>query len=96
MATKLTETKAEQEATKTIEEIMEEYVEYEAPMTANPDERDILVAVNGETLRIKRGERVQIKRKFLEVLRQADEQRRSAIRYQREQQHAAAQAVAKM
>ena len=82
--------------TKTIEEIMEEYVEYEAPLTANPDERDILVSVNGETLRIKRGERVQIKRKFLEVLRQADEQRRAAVRYQREQQQAAAQAVAKM
>lgn len=82
MASKLTES-----TEKTIAERMEEYVEYEAPLTANPDERDVIVAVNGETLRIKRGEKVQIKRKFLEVLRNADAQRRAAVRYQREQQN---------
>lgn len=71
---------------KTYAERMEEYVDFETPLTADPDERDILVAVNGETLRIRRGERVQIQRKFLEVLRNAEAQRRAAVRYQRQQQ----------
>ena len=65
---------------------MEEYVEFETPLTADPEERDILVSVNGETLRIRRGERVRIQRKFAEVLRAAEEQRRAAVRYQRQQQ----------
>ena len=71
---------------KTYAERMEEYVDFETPLTADPDERDILVAVNGETLRIRRGERVQIQRKFLEVRRNAEAQRRAAVRYQRQQQ----------
>ena len=71
---------------KTVAERMEEYVEFETPLTADPDARDILVSVNGETLRIRRGERVQIQRKFLEVLRNAESQRRAAVRYQRRQQ----------
>ena len=63
---------------------MEEYVEYTAPISADPDEQPIFVSVNGENLRIKRGETVRVKRKFLAALRDAAEQERAAIRYQRQ------------
>ena len=49
----------------------EELVEYTAPMLYTDRERDIVVAVNGETIRIMRGVPVKIKRKFLEVLENA-------------------------
>lgn len=55
---------------------MEELVSYTAPMDlSNTNQRDIVVAVNGEMLCIKRGETVQIKRKYLEALENADRQR---------------------
>ncbi len=64
---------------------MEEYVEYTAPYGADlADTTPIFVAVNGESLRIKRGETVRIKRKFLEALRLAAAQEREALRYQRQ------------
>ena len=45
----------------------EELVDFTAPMDPTGAKRDILLAVNGETVRIKRGSTVRIKRKFLEV-----------------------------
>ena len=64
---------------------MEELVEYTAPYNADlSDATPIFVAVNGESLRIRRGETVFIKRKFLEALRLAAEQEREAIRYQKQ------------
>ena len=64
---------------------MEALVEYTAPYAADlSDMTPVFVAVNGETLRIKRGETVKIKRKFLEALRCASEQEREAMRYQRQ------------
>lgn len=69
---------------------MEELVEYTAPYNADlSDATPVFVAVNGETLRIRRGETVSIKRKFLEALRCASEQERAAIRYQRQAASAA-------
>ncbi len=74
----------------TITDPMEEYVEYTAPYAADlRDETPVFVAVNGESLRIKRGETVRIKRKFLEALRCASEQERAAMRYQRQAASAA-------
>lgn len=58
----------------------EEYVDYMAPLSANLDERDIVVAVNGESIRIMRGVPVRIKRKFVEVLRNADRQKLASRR----------------
>ena len=55
-----------------------ELVEYTAPLLGSPNKRDILVSVNGETVRIKRGVPVKIKRKFLNVLRQSAEQEMAA------------------
>ncbi|MCD7927355.1 MAG: hypothetical protein LUF80_00595 [Oscillospiraceae bacterium] len=59
---------------------MEELVSYSAPLDPKSTSRDILVAVNGETIRIKRGETVQIKRKFVEALNNADRQALAAYR----------------
>ena len=56
----------------------EELVEYTAPLAGMEKRRDILAAVNGETIRIKRGERVKIKRKFVEVLDNAARQEYAA------------------
>lgn len=38
----------------------EELVEYTAPLMGRTDSRDIIVGVNGEIIRIMRGETVQI------------------------------------
>ncbi len=45
----------------------EELVDFTAPYDPTGEKRDIFLAVNGETLRVKRGETVQIKRKFVEA-----------------------------
>lgn len=93
MASKLTEDKDER---KTIDELMEEYVEYTAPFPTSPDDRDIVVSVNGEFIRIKRGQTVSIKRKHYEALRDADRQRVASYKYQHDAQQAGAAALAKM
>lgn len=63
----------------------EEYVEYTAPII-DPKHREILVSVNGETIRIKRGVPVKIKRKFLKVLKQSAKQEMDAY-WSRERAH---------
>ncbi len=45
----------------------EELVDFTAPYDPTGEKRDILLSVNGETVRVKRGETVQIKRKFVEA-----------------------------
>ncbi len=56
---------------------MEELVSYTAPCAPRGRRQDILAAVNGEFIRIRRGETVQIKRKFLEVLENAAQQEKA-------------------
>lgn len=56
----------------------EELVEYSAPYLPGENRQDIFVAVNGESLAIKRGVKVKIKRKFYEVLMNAQDQELSA------------------
>lgn len=58
----------------------EEYVTYTAPAPTRPNEADMLVGVNGEIIRIKRGETVKIKRKFLEVIQNAERQKAFALK----------------
>lgn len=58
---------------------MEELVDYTAPLLPSTKKRDIFVAVNGETLRIKRGVPVKIKRKFYEALQNAAIQEYAAM-----------------
>ncbi len=45
----------------------EELVDFTAPYDPTGEKRDIFLAVNGETVRVKRGETVKIKRKFVEA-----------------------------
>ncbi len=56
----------------------DELVEYTAPLMPGETKRDIFVAVNGESIRIKRGETVKIKRKFLNALNDASKQQYAA------------------
>ena len=58
----------------------EDYVSYTAPLLAGETRQDILLSVNGEIVRIRRGETVTIKRKFLEALENAERQSLSAHR----------------
>lgn len=56
----------------------EDLVEYSAPLIGMEKRRDILVSVNGETIRIQRGQTVRIKRKFQEALNNAARQEYNA------------------
>lgn len=69
---KLENTKAEAVAAGTASG--DELVDYFAPVLHGENRQDIFVAVNGESLVIKRGVQVQIKRKFYEVLQNAQAQ----------------------
>lgn len=56
----------------------EELVDYTAPLTGG-NTRDIFASVNGETVQIKRGVPVKLKRKFLEVIQNAEKQEYDAF-----------------
>lgn len=58
----------------------EELVEYFAPFLPGENRQDIFVAVNGESLVIKRGVKVRIKKKFYEVLMNAQKQEMEAFK----------------
>lgn len=60
----------------------EELVEYIAPIDPNGGNRDVVAAVNGEFIQIKRGVPVMIKRKFKEVLDNAAMQNLAALEAQ--------------
>lgn len=76
----------------------EELVEYTAPLMGRPGEesQDIIVGVNGEFIRIMRGETVKIKRKFLLVLQNAEAQEMAAYKAQIAAQNASRKALADM
>lgn len=57
---------------------MEELVDFTAPMDPAGEKRDVLISVNGETIRVQRGSTVRIKRKFLEVWENANKQAMAA------------------
>ena len=75
---------------------MEELVDYTAPLLPNMKKRDILVGVNGETLRIKRGVPVKIKRKFYNALQNAVAQEFAALEARQEIQKQGEKALASM
>lgn len=70
MATKTTEGKAT--------EVAEEMVTVELPLTMEKQD-DVFVGVNGETLKIKRGERVEIPKRFYEVLANSEKMDKLAL-----------------
>ena len=55
-------------------------VEYTAPLLPGMGTQDVIVGVNGEIIRIKRGETVQIKRKFVNALNNAARQQVAAYK----------------
>ncbi len=74
----------------------DELVEYTAPLLGSPNKKDIIVGVNGETIRIKRGMPVKIKRKFLKVLQQAADQEIAAYKTMEQAQQQAHKAMAQL
>ena len=56
----------------------DELVDYTAPLLPGGKQKDVFCAVNGETCVIKRGVPVKIKRKFYEVLMNAQKQQVAA------------------
>lgn len=74
----------------------EELVSYTAPVMGAKDRKDVIVSVNGETIRIKRGVPVKIKRKFLKVLQQAADQEYAAYQVMAQAQKRSSQPVARM
>lgn len=90
------ETAAQSEEPTAKDDPMEELVDYTAPLLPNLKKRDILVGVNGETLRIKRGVPVKIKRKFYEALQNAAQQEFAAMETRQEIQKQGEKPLASM
>lgn len=57
-----------------------ELVWYELPLLPGGDQQDVITAVNGKYIRVKRGERVQIHPKYVEALNNAARQQSAAYR----------------
>lgn len=53
---------------------MDEEVEYEAPLLPGRNQKDVVCIVNGTMLRVKRGVKVKIKRKYKEAFDNANAQ----------------------
>lgn len=58
----------------------DDMVWYEAPLLPGMGNMDVVAGVNGKLIRLKRGERVQIHRKYVEVLNNAARQQNEAFR----------------
>ena len=63
---------------KVVNDPMEELVDFTAPYDPTGAQRDILLSVNGETIRVKRGSTVQVKRKFVQLWEDANAQSAAA------------------
>jgi len=71
----------------------EEYVEFQVPFNG-ADTKPVLIGVNGEFIRIRPGETVSIKRKFVEAWNNAKRQEREAWETQVRAQNASKKALA--
>ena len=76
----MSETKTKTEVETKVKNDPDELVDYTAPLLPGGKQKDIFCSVNGETCVIKRGIPVKIKRKFHEVLMNANAQRMAAYR----------------
>lgn len=74
----------------------EELVDYMAPLMGSATRKDVVVGVNGELIRIKRGVRVKIKKKFYRVLQQAADQELAAYQTMERAQEQGKRAVARL
>lgn len=57
----------------------EEVVEFYAPLDPTGKLRDLVLGVNGQLIRVKRGSTVKIKRKFVEVYQNSEAQTMAAV-----------------
>ena len=73
----------------------EELVDFLIPR-ATPEDRPVFLGVNGESIRVKPGEPVRVKRKFAEVYRAAQAQERDAWETCRRAQDASRKALANL
>lgn len=61
---------------------MEERVDFFIPINpAEPNDTDVVLSINGETVVIQRGEKVKLKRKFVELYQNNEMQNMAAIKY---------------
>ena len=74
----------------------EELVKHTAPLLPGGKQKDVFCCVNGENCVIKRGVEVEIKRKFYEVLMNAQEQQVAAYKTMANIQNASKKASADM
>ena len=74
----------------------EELVDYMAPLMGSATRKEVVAGVNGELIRIKRGVRVKIKKKFYKVLQQAADQELAAYRTMERAQEQGKRAVARL
>lgn len=74
----------------------EELVDYMAPLMGSATRKEVVVGVNGELIRIKRGVRVKIKKKFYRVLQQAADQELAAYLTMERAQEQGKRAVARL
>lgn len=74
----------------------EELVDYMAPLMGSATRKEVVVGVNGELIRIKRGVRVKIKKKFYRVLQQAADQELAAYRTMERAQEQGKRAAARL
>ena len=72
----------------------EEYVDFMIPLGA--DSSPVFIGVNGDTVRVRPGETVQLKRKFVEAYEHSVAQRRAAWRAQSAAQNASRRALAEL
>ena len=73
----------------------DEYVDFLIPRAA-PDDRPVFLGVNGETVRVRPGETVRVKRRFAEVWANAQAQERAAYETCRRAQEASKKALANL
>lgn len=76
----------------------DELVDYMAPIIGAGDQemKPLFVCVNGESCAIKPGVPVRVKRKFLDALEHANDQRLAAWKYMQEQQSMGRKALSEM
>ena len=71
----------------------EEYVEMQIPFNGN-DTKPVIIGVNGEFIRVRPGETVRVKRKFVEAWQHAKKQERLAWQAQARAQEMSRKALA--
>ena len=95
MATKATASKEDVTPDETALDRGEEYVDFMIPRTS-PEDRPVLIGCNGEFIRVKPGETVTVRRKFVEVWMNAQTQKREAWKTQDAAQKASKKALAEL